>query len=93
MTVVQLVLPCAGLAGSVLEAKLNRTSAPAWYCARKTDGFRVVWLSLSEASRPVCLLDELAVFYNATTERCGSIQPAAADHIIRATIRTGRGYM
>ena len=60
----------AGLAGSVLEGRLNRTEAPAWYCAKKTDDFRVLWLSLSEASRPVCLLDELALFYNATTGRC-----------------------
>lgn len=60
----------AGLAGSVLEGRLNRTEAPAWYCAKRTDDFRVLWLSLQEASRPVCLLDELALFYNATTGRC-----------------------
>ena len=53
----------------MLEEKLNRTAAPAWYCARTTDAFRVVWLSLTEAARPVCLLDELAVFYDATTGR------------------------
>ena len=53
----------------MLEARLNRTTAPAWYCARKTDDFRVLWLSLTEASRPVCLLDEMAVFFNATTGR------------------------
>ena len=56
----------------MLEGRLNRTEAPAWYCAKKTDNFRVLWLSLSEASRPVCLLDELALFYNATTGRCNA---------------------
>ena len=62
-----------GLAGSVLEGKLNRTEAPAWYCAKKTDDFRVLWLSLEEASRPTCVLDELAIFYNATTGRCAAL--------------------
>ena len=57
----------------MLEGKLNRTEAPAWYCAKKTDDFRVLWLSLEEASRPTCLLDELAIFYNATTGRCAAL--------------------
>ena len=61
----------------MLEGKLNRTEAPAWYCAKKTDNFRVLWLSLSEASRPTCLLDELALFYNETTGRCGVVPQAA----------------
>jgi len=59
----------AGLAGSVLEARLNRTDAPAWYCSKKSSGWRLLWLSLEEAARPVCLLDEMAVFYNETTGR------------------------
>ena len=56
-----------GLAGSVLEARLNRTDAPAWYCSKKSDQWRLLWLSLEEAARPVCLLDEMAVFFNETT--------------------------
>ncbi len=59
----------AGLAGSVLEARLNRTEAPAWYCSKTSKTWRLLWLSLQEAALPVCLLDELAVFYNATTGR------------------------
>ena len=66
----------------MLEGRLNRTEAPAWYCAKKTDNFRVLWLSLSEASRPVCLLDELALFYNTTTGRCSI--PYLDEHCLEA---------
>ena len=59
-------LPTAGLAGSVLEEKLNRTSTPAFYCADQSD-WKVIWLSLTAASRPDCLLSDLAVTYNETT--------------------------
>lgn len=58
----------AGLGGSVLEEKLNRTSVPAWYCTKESD-WQVVWLSLTAASRPECLLDDLTVTYNATDKR------------------------
>jgi hypothetical protein len=57
-----------GLAGSVLEEKLNRSSVPSFYCT-KTSDWQVVWLSLTAASRPNCLLDELDVSYNETTNR------------------------
>ncbi|CAL8461900.1 g1431 [Coccomyxa elongata] len=63
------VILVPGLAGSVLEARLNRTEAPAWYCSKTSKTWRLLWLSLQEAALPVCLLDELAVFYNATTGR------------------------
>ena len=58
----------AGLAGSVLEEKLNRTSTPSFYCSKESD-WQVIWLSLTSASRPNCMLDELAVFYNQTEHR------------------------
>lgn len=57
-----------GLAGSVLQEKLNRTTTPAWYCD-KTSDWKTVWLSLTAASRPDCLLDDLALFYNDTDGR------------------------
>ncbi len=58
-----------GLAGSALEAKLDRTDAPAWWCSRKTNGYKRVWFSFSEASKPSCLLDQLALFYDESTGR------------------------
>ena len=62
----------AGLAGSVLEERLNRTNAPHWYCATEVDDWQTVWLSLQSASRPDCLLDELQVFYDDSTGRCAA---------------------
>ena len=60
----------AGLAGSVLEERLNRTNTPHWYCATEVDDWQTVWLSLQSASRPDCLIDELQVFYDDSTGRC-----------------------
>ena len=62
----------AGLAGSVLEERLNRTNTPHWYCATEVDDWQTVWLSLQSASRPDCLLDELQVFYDDSTGRCAA---------------------
>lgn len=56
-----------GLAGSVLEAKLNRAEVPKWYCSKEHD-WEVEWLSLKAASRPDCLLDELTVQYDPETK-------------------------
>ena len=61
---------CAGLAGSVLEERLTRTSAPAWYCDLQSD-WKVLWLSLTAASRPDCLLDDLQIFFDPDTGLCG----------------------
>ena len=60
----------AGLAGSVLEERLNRTNTPHWYCAKEVDDWQTVWLSLQSASRLDCLIDELQVFYDESTGRC-----------------------
>lgn len=57
-----------GLAGSVLEAKLDRKETPSWYCSKEHD-WEVEWLSLKAASRPDCLLDELTVQYDPDTRR------------------------
>jgi lysophospholipase-3 len=62
------VILIPGLAGSVLEEKLNRSSTPSFYCT-KTSDWQVVWLSLTAASRPDCLLDDLHVDYNKTSHR------------------------
>ena len=62
----------AGLAGSVLEERLNRTNTPHWYCAKEVDDWQTVWLSLQSASRPDCLIDELQVFYDDSTGRCAA---------------------
>lgn len=58
-----------GLAGSVLEAKLNRTETPHFYCSKEHD-WEVEWLSAKAVSRPDCLLDELSVTYDPVTHRC-----------------------
>lgn len=50
----------AGIAASVLDAKLNRKDAAEWYCTRKSD-WRIVFLSFREALSPTCLCDELLV--------------------------------
>ena len=63
-----LVYVCEGLAGSVLEAKLNRTNTPHFYCS-KTHDWEVEWLSVKSISRPDCLLDELEVKYDPATNR------------------------
>ena len=52
----------------MLEEHLNRTSTPAFYCDSKSD-WKVIWLSLTAAARPDCLLSDLEVFYNQTTGR------------------------
>ena len=62
------MLSNAGLAGSVLEEKLNRSSTPSFYCSKESD-WQVIWLSLTAASRPNCMLDELNIFYNQTENR------------------------
>jgi hypothetical protein len=61
-----------GLAGSVLEAKLDRQETPSWYCSRKHD-WEVEWLSLKAASRPDCLMDELTVQYDPATRRSATV--------------------
>ncbi len=73
-TAVQLLIllnisaPGTGLAGSVLEARLNRTDVPRFYCSKQHD-WEVEWLSVKAASRPDCLLDELTVQYDSETKR------------------------
>lgn len=64
-----LVRGVAGLAGSVLEERLNRTNAPHWYCAKEVDDWQTVWLSVQSASRPDCFIDELLVYYDNSTGR------------------------
>lgn len=49
---------------------MNRTKAPAWYCATKED-WHVVWFSFEAAARTACLLNELAIFYDTETGRWG----------------------
>ena len=60
----------AGIGGSALEAEVNRTDVPAWYCDRKTNGYRLLFLALNEAARPACFVDELLVTYDAGAGRC-----------------------
>lgn len=62
------VILLPGLAGSVLQEKLNRTDTPAWYCD-KTSDWQTIWLSLTAASRPKCLLDDLAIYYDTSSQR------------------------
>lgn len=57
-----------GLAGSVLEAKLNRSEVPSFLCSKQHD-WEVEWLSLKAALRPNCLLDELTITYDPATKR------------------------
>jgi hypothetical protein len=64
----------AGLAGSVLDAKLNRTKAVSWFCTRRAD-WRVVFLSFREVLSPACLCDELLVFYDSDTHTCAPPPP------------------
>ena len=59
----------SGLAGSALEAKVDRTDTPAWYCTRRANGYKRVWFSFSEAIKPSYLLKELALFYDESTDR------------------------
>lgn len=62
------VILLPGLAGSVLEAKLNRTDIPSFYCSKQHD-WEVEWLSLKAALRPDCLLDELTIQFDPVTRR------------------------
>ncbi|EGG13818.1 hypothetical protein DFA_11579 [Cavenderia fasciculata] len=55
-----------GIAGSGLEAKLNKTKVPAFYCTKNQDWFRI-WLSLPELLVQKCWFDNLAVDFDATT--------------------------
>ncbi|KAL3143630.1 hypothetical protein ABBQ38_002426 [Trebouxia sp. C0009 RCD-2024] len=61
------VILLPGLAGSVLEAKLNRTEVPSILCSKQHD-WEVEWLSLKAALRPQCLLDELTITYDPVTK-------------------------
>ena len=78
----------AGLAGSVLEARLNRTDTPSWYCSKQHD-WEVEWLSVKAVSRPDCLLDELTINYDPDTRRLACALPllhtehlAVSNHVI-----------
>ena len=65
----EIVFPAvSGLAGSVLEAKLNRSEVPSILCSKQHD-WEVEWLSLKAALRPQCLLDELTITYDPATKR------------------------
>eukprot|EP01026_Neomeris_dumetosa_P046799 TRINITY_DN3998_c0_g2_i10.p1 TRINITY_DN3998_c0_g2~~TRINITY_DN3998_c0_g2_i10.p1 ORF type:complete len:400 (+),score=48.12 TRINITY_DN3998_c0_g2_i10:149-1348(+) len=55
-----------GLVGSVIEGKFDRPHVPYWDCSRKSD-WHTVFLSLWEAARPNCLINELEVFYDPNT--------------------------
>ena len=50
----------AGIAASVLDAKIHRREAAEWYCTKHSD-WRIVFLSFREALSPTCLCDELVV--------------------------------
>ena len=81
----------------MLEEKLDRTSAKAWYCDLHSE-WKVLWLSLSGAARPDCLLDDLLVYYDDQTGRCvhdvlhaqdaGASAGSAADQACAAGITT-----
>ena len=70
-----------------MEAEVNRTEVPAWYCDRKTNGYRLLFLALNEAARPACFVDELLVSYDASTGRCECTPHLESPGHIRA--RTG----
>ena len=80
-----------GLAGSVLEAKLDRKETPSWYCSKKHD-WEVEWLSLKAASRPDCLLDELTVQYDPATRRSAAVCNDPLDACNRHTSEQQRNF-
>ncbi|ESO12856.1 hypothetical protein HELRODRAFT_159443 [Helobdella robusta] len=51
-----------GLGGTQLEARLNRTSVPHWYCYRVSDWF-TLWLSVLELEAADCMVDNMRLFY------------------------------
>eukprot|EP01133_Synstelium_polycarpum_P003429 gene3429-3894_t len=55
-----------GIAGSALEAKLDKKTSPSWYCTKKQDWFRL-WLSIEELFVQNCWFDNLAVTYDPIT--------------------------
>ena len=75
----------AGIGGSALEAEVNRTDVPAWYCDRKTNGYRLLFLALNEAARPACFVDELLVSYDAHTGRY--VHAPVLEHSVEEEIR------
>ncbi|KAK9850975.1 hypothetical protein WJX84_006128 [Apatococcus fuscideae] len=64
------VIIIPGLAGSVLEEKVNQANPRPWYwfCQGKHD-WQVLWFSLQAASRPPCLLDEMQIRFDGATGR------------------------
>jgi len=53
-----------GFGGSGLEARLDKSDSPAWYCFETYDWFRI-WLSVTELFVQDCWMDNMKVFYNA----------------------------
>lgn len=66
VTALDPVILVPGLGASQLEAKLSKTGAPAWYCVKEWDWFRM-WLDLSQLVTQDCMFDNLRVEYNATS--------------------------
>lgn len=65
MSQVQLnpVVMLPGLGGSALEAKIKKTTSPAWYCFKKHDWFRI-WFAVEELLVQPCWMDNLDVDFH-----------------------------
>lgn len=64
------VLLLPGLSASQMEAKLDKTTAPHFYCSKHSDWFRI-WLAPSEFVPKVldCFIDNFRLIFNEKTGR------------------------
>lgn len=64
------VLLVPGLSASQIEARLDKTSAPHFFCSRHSDWFRI-WLSPTEFVPKVldCFIDNFRLLFNEKTGR------------------------
>ena len=64
------VLLVPGFAASQMDARLNKTTSPHFYCSRHTDWFRI-WFAPTEFLPRVldCFIDNFRLVFNETTGR------------------------
>ena len=75
------VILIPGDGGNQLYAKLNKSSAPHYFCQLKSNGFFELWLNLEEISPYVidCFIDNMRLFYDNKTRTTNNGQGVDID--------------
>lgn len=62
-------LTVPGFGGSKMQAKLNKASAPHWWCSKKTSDYFNVWLGYHPILSFDCWVDNVKLIYNRVTRK------------------------